>query len=231
MRRSPNIVLAVSLALVSACDSRPRAGRSTAPAVPSAHIAAIVPTPERPMAERREVQELLDSAAALLSAGDTSRALVLLHRSAAFLLVQANAPSTGATDHLLESADALDRYAGRVARGQGASVSELRRLSAMLNLAEAERHACLASVAWSTCSKESIADELLMAADHVERAARDGKLVLPPATLQTLAELRRVATQLGTQRGLDVRTVDEPMGDLQREIDAMRRTPLRRPSF
>ena len=65
-----------------------------------------------------------------------------------------------------------------VSRGRTGDASRLDRLSAHANLAEAERHGALAAVAWSTRSKESVSDELVMAADHVERATLDWSVCL-----------------------------------------------------
>ena len=101
--------------------------------------------------------------------------------------------------------------------------SSVDRLSAHANLAEAERHVALASVAWSTRSKESVSDEFAMAADHIQRAARDGRIVLSPAMRGILANLHAMVRDLSTQRGIDMRELDEPMGSLHIEILAMHR--------
>lgn len=223
------LVVAVLLTVAIACGREPRAERT---AGVDTHLPSAAPlgsgvsptmTPERPLALRREAQRLLDSARTALGAGDTRSATALLHRAAAFLLIEANAPPTSAHADLLASADSLDAWAGRLARGLSTDSSALRRLSALLNLTEAERHGSLAEVAWSTGNKESISDELTMAADHVDRAAVDAHLVLSPRMLRTIAEMRRMAMRLATEPGLDVKSLEEPTAELQLEIEAMRR--------
>ena len=229
-RHATASILLVSLSLFGACETRSPVERRAASASRNpARVAMGSGADERPMAQRREVQGLIDSASTLLHAGDTALALSLLHRSAAFLLVEANAPPTCGTDNLLRSADSLDHLAGQLARGEIRTSEALRHLSALLNLAEAERHAGLASVAWSTCSKKSVADELLMTADHVERASMDGRIALSVRTRSLLAEVRRLASRLDTEPGVDVQAADEPMSSLQLEIRALRRELSRAP--
>lgn len=230
MRWLPTVVVLVLLVAESACDREPRVHRTVragthAPAAGTSLPPGASPTvtPERPLALRREAQGLLDSAHRALGAGETGKATALLHRAAAFLLIEANAPPTSAHADLLASADSLDAWAGRLARGQPVDSSALRRLSALLNLTEAERHGSLAEVAWSTGNKESIIDELTMAADHVDRAAVDGHLVLTSRTQRTIAGMRRLAVRLATEPGLDLASLEEPTAELRLEIEAMRR--------
>ena len=104
---------------------------------------------------------------------------------------------------------------------RAAIVSRLDRLSAHANLAEAERHGALAAVAWSLRSKESVCDELTMAADHVERAVLDARIPVAPAMRRLLAQLRTSVRDLSTQRLLDVHELDEPLASLHIEIQAL----------
>ena len=73
--------------------------------------------------------------------------------------------------------------------------------------------------AWQSQS----ADERAMAADHIQRAARDGRIVLSPAMRGILANLHAMVRDLSTQRGIDMRELDEPIGSLHIEILAMHR--------
>lgn len=177
---------------------------------------------ERPMANRREAQALLDSASGRLSAGETAGAAALLNRAAAFYLVQASSPPSGGTAGLLIAAESLDVIASRLRHGAAVSPEELRMLSARANLAEAERHGALASVAWCTRSKASAGDQLLMAADHVERAATDGGITTPYRMHRLLAEMRGLAAALQVEPGVDVQALDEPMADLHMQVGVMR---------
>jgi hypothetical protein len=188
-----------------------------------AQPATIVPADvSRPMSARREAQVLLDSAIALLGADESAPVATLLDRAAAFFLVQASSPPSGGTAELIATADSLDAMADRLTAGHDADAAALRSLSARANLAEAERHGALASVAWSIRSKESMADELLMAADHVERAAVDGGIAMPRDMRRLLAEMRALAVRLPAAPGIDVQALDEPLADLHLRIAAMR---------
>ena len=137
---------------------------TTKPAVPTAAPTA---TRERPMALRREGQDLLDSARVALIGGEADLTATLLRKGASFLVRQAHSPPNRGTNDLLAAARGLDSLATDVRQHRLVDSLRLDRLSAHANLAEAERHVALASVAWSTRSKESVSDELTMAADHI----------------------------------------------------------------
>ncbi len=224
MRHSLVACTAITLGAVVSC----RADRSKEPELA---VAVQQGTPahaldvalERPMAHRREGQALLDSARAVLRTGDGVAARALLHRAASFFVMQASAPPSGGTRDLLAVARSLDSLANEVGRRSSVESSELARLSAHANLAEAERHGALAAVAWSLGSKESISDELTMAADHVERAALDGRIELPSVTRRLLSQLRAIASALSTERALTVHELDEPLAGLHLEIRALHR--------
>ncbi|MBC7673077.1 MAG: hypothetical protein H7247_11705 [Polaromonas sp.] len=221
---------ALALGLVIACEGEraPEKGvaATTQQAMPAA---APTVTPERPMALRREAQGLLDSARVALIRGDASSAATLWQHGAAFLVTQARTPPNRGTNDLLAAARGLDSLASDVRQRRTVDSSRADQLSAHVNLAEAERHVALASVAWSTRSKESVSDELTMAADHIQRAARDGRIMLSPAMRRTLVKLNALARDLAAQPELDIRELDEPLGTLHIEIAAMhgrvRRTP------
>ncbi len=221
MRHSLVAYTAITLGAVVSC----RADRSKEPEFAVAlqqgtPAQALDVALERPMAHRREGQVLLDSARAALGTGDTMAARALLHRAASFFVMQANAPPSSGTHDLLAVASGLDALANDVGR-RSVESSGLARLSAHANLAEAERHGALAAVAWSLGSKESIADELTMAADHVERAALDARIEVPSATRRVLSQLRAIASALSTERALTVHELDEPLAGLHLEIRAL----------
>jgi hypothetical protein len=176
------------------------------------------------MADRQEAQPFLDSAAVLLARADTNAAVVLLHRTAALVQMTASRPRSAASDALLAVSDSIDRYAGALARRESLRASSLSRISMLLNLAEAERHLSLASVACSTRSRESIYDELTMALDHVERAARDGPRPVSAPTRAAVAEARRAAAPLATDCAQDLGPLDDAIANMRREIAEMRRT-------
>ena len=224
LRKTRTFLAIVALELVGACANE-GAPKKDVPAATQQATGALTPTAthERPMALRREGQGLLDSARVALIGGDAGLAATLLEQGASFLVKQAHAPPNRGTDDLIAAARGLDSLAKDIRHRRSTDASRLDRLSAHANLAEAERHVALASVAWSTRSKESVVDELTMASDHIQRAASDGRLVLSPAMRSDLANLPEMVRVLSTQRGLDMRELDEPLGSLHVEIQAMHR--------
>ena len=224
MRQTDAVSAVLALGLITACETE-RAGSkdvraATREAAPSAASTA---TLERPMALRREGQDLLDSARVALSGGDATLAATLLRQGASFLVRQAHSPPNHGTNDLLAAARGLDSLASDLRQHRIVDSSSLDRLSAHANLAEAERHVALASVAWSTRSKESVSDELTMAADHIQRAAGDARIMLSPAMLRILANLHAIVRDLNTKPAPDLRDLDDPLAGLHIEIQSMHR--------
>ena len=181
------------------------------------------PAFERPMASRREAQPFLDSAGVLLVNGDTNAAVVLLHRGAALVVTTASESRGPASEALLATGERIDRLAGALARREKVGALPLSHISALLNLAEADRHLALATVACSTRSRESIYDELTMAVDHVERAAQDGGITLAAHTRRAIADVRQAAAPLATNCAQNLDPLDDAIANLQLEIAEMRR--------
>jgi hypothetical protein len=222
MRRA--IAQAVVIALgVVACESRraPQEQSKTVRQQGAVEAAAPV-TYERPLAFRREMQSVLDSARLLLARGDTADVASLLHRAGAFLLVQANAPSNGGSSEMVAAAAGLDSLAGHLPARTTAALHTIDALSARANLAEAERHAARAGDAWARHTRQAVADELLMTDDHIRRASRDVGNTLSPQTERTLAEVRQIVTQLPTRRELEPDALDEVLNALHQDILTMR---------
>lgn len=182
------------------------------------------PALERPMAGRQEAQPFLDSAAVLLARGDTDAAVALLHRAAARVEASAGQTRGASGDALAAVGDSIDRLAGALARHQPLAGSPLPVLSALLNLAEADQHLALASVACSTRSRESIYDELTMAVDHLERALRDGGHPVAASTRRAISEVRQAAAPLATDCARELGALDDAIATLRIEITRVRRT-------
>lgn len=214
----------IALVYCSACGRERTStdGSTTSLAAPATRE-RIPPHAERPMAGRQEAQPFLDSAGVLLVRGDTNAAIAMLHRAAALVQVMASQPRGPASDALRAAGDSLDRYAGALARRETPAQPSLRHISALLNLAEADRHLSLAGVACSTRSRESIYDELTMALDHVERASRDGEIPLPGRTRAAIAEVRRAATPLASECPQDLAPLEDAIASLEPEIAVLRR--------
>lgn len=223
MRHMPSALVVLALSATAACEMR-RGPDLRSPSVTQQGAPLLAATLEsRPMSHRHEAQGQLDSARVALVAGDTAAAIRLLHRAAAFLVIQATDPPSGGSYTLLSASSALDSLAGDIRRRGVRDTARLAWYSALVNVAEAERHEALAGVAWSTRSEQSVSDELLMAADHMERAAADARLPLPLSALSTLEDMRSIARRLAMQRELDVQSLDEPLAAFHLELRALQR--------
>ena len=220
MRLPHSAIVAITLTALLACTAEKAPNDAPVKAVQQATATG---TLERPMAHRLEGQAMLDSAQAALTSGNAGVTKALLHRAATFFVAQANTPASGGSADLLAAAGGLDALANDVGGGRVIDPSQLSRLSAHANLGEAERHGALAAVAWSLSSKESVSDELTMAADHIERAAVDARIEVSPAMRGLLGQLRAIISAISTQRQLDVRGLEEPLSNLHVEIRAMHR--------
>jgi len=145
---------------------------------------------------RREPQHLLDTARTLFRQGAFANAAEELRAAAAyFRSVRDSAPAI--TRERVRAAErALDSLARRVERG---SEVPLRQFDAMLsraNRTESERHLARSTEAWAMRDTIRAAEELLMAVDHLERAAKDGGGTLDRAERTMLGEARQLGTDL-----------------------------------
>lgn len=218
MRRAIAQALVIALG-VTACETRRAPQEQNRSVRQQGAVDAAAPiTYERPLAYRREMQGLVDSARGLLNRGDTANVASLLHRAAAFLLVQANAPSSAGTGELLGSAAGLDSLAGHLPARTRAALGTLDALSARANLAEAERHAARAGDAWARHMRQPVIDELVMTGDHIQRAGRDAGITLTPVAERHLGDLHEMVKQLPTRRELEPDALDELLGALHEDI-------------
>jgi hypothetical protein len=213
------LVLAGAMALGGGCNRREDREAVTAqPVAPAGREVAAPVDGARPLARRREAQPALDSARAALSRGEFHLAAAPMRHAAAFFRVHAASPRGSGSVAMLVAATSYDDLARELEGGRTTTVGRLDTLSARANLAEAEYHRSLASVAWSTHAKESIADELVMAADHFERAALDAGLPLTSTQRDLLREVRTVAAALSARPAPALTDLDEPLAALGSDI-------------
>ena len=225
MRCRAEIEMLFLVALLSSCGQQPKTRRETS--LPKRSAARVSAQPsgshgERPMAQRHEAQLLLDSARLSLGRGDRAAAIALLRGAAAFFHAQAATPPTAGSDNLIDVSRRLEDLADTLRLGRDVEPERIGRLSAYANLAETERHGALASIAWSTRSRQSACDELLMAADHAERAASDGKLPATSSFRAVLDTMRVLAGTLAPSPGVDLQAIEEPLSELQAELRVLR---------
>lgn len=218
MRGGTGIGAVLMLVSLASC------GRSKQGGHEAAAVASTGPSiAERPMALRSEAQVVLDSARFALLRGNHAAAVPLLRRAATFFSRQSYTPPTSGSEHLVDVSLKLHALADSLETGFRLGPQRVDRVSAYANVAEAERHGALASLAWATRSKESACDELLMAADHTERANADGGMLMPQNLRSLIDSMRVLARTLAPVPGVDPQLLDEPLTELQAELRALRR--------
>jgi hypothetical protein len=148
------------------------------------------------MATRREAQDNFDRARAAFIGRRFAEASRELNRAALFLREQADSAAAVPRARLLKSARELEALADNVHDGLIDSPLYLDYAFARAQLADAENHHQRALMAWVRRDNACVGDELLMAVDHVERAAQDGRVPIGPDTRVVLDSARWVATRL-----------------------------------
>lgn len=148
------------------------------------------------LAVRREAQEHFDKAREHFLRKDMTTAATEIRAASTFLREQADSVSGDVKDHLLGSARELDKLATDVERNMIRTERSLDYAFARSQRAEAERHHANAVAAWARKDLARASDELTMAADHFERAAKDAGAVLGAGAKTVLTDTREVAGQL-----------------------------------
>ncbi|MCZ8013618.1 MAG: hypothetical protein ACK5ZO_14945 [Gemmatimonas sp.] len=148
------------------------------------------------LARRVEPQQYFDATRAALAAKEPERARSGLLAAARFLDRQADSSAGAVREQLRLVARDIDTLAAAVARQRDVSARRLDHVVARANLAESDRHLARVASAWTARDTARTADELLMAADHLERAATDGRIPENKARSAATAAARSLATDL-----------------------------------
>ena len=148
------------------------------------------------LARRVEPQQYFDDTRAALAAKESEKARTSLLAAARFLHHQADSRTGEVREHLRSVARDIDTLAATVARQREVSMRRLDHAFARANLAESDRHLGRVATAWTGKDTARAADELLMAADHLERAAKDGRVADSKARSAATAAARSLATDL-----------------------------------
>jgi hypothetical protein len=125
------------------------------------------------IAGRREAQPYIDSAYAWMASRDAVAAARVLGEAPVLLREHANMPTSAATRELRAGALALDSVIARMNAGVLPPVEDFRATTVRINLAEAEHHRSQAAIAWAKEDMRAVGAEMVMAADHLDRATRD----------------------------------------------------------
>lgn len=148
------------------------------------------------LAARREAQEHFDKARESFMRKDLTTAATELRAGSTFLREQADSVTGEVKEHMLRSARELDQLAAAVEKNSVESAKKLDLAFARAQYAEADRHHSNAVAAWAKKENGRAGDELTMAIDHLERAAKDAGEDLDAGTKKVLADTREVAGQL-----------------------------------
>lgn len=166
---------------------------------------------------RSEAQDHFDRSRAAFLKKDMKTASAELRDAAAFMRTRADSATGFAKALSARSATELDSLAAKVESRSLTSAVRLDHAFAHANRAEAERHYALATRAWSQKQATRTGEELTMAMDHLERAAKDAGIPLDSATTNAMSRARAVAdSQL--QGGTAPNGVNEALKDVELQL-------------
>ena len=207
-------VCAASL-IVAACGPTPQPDRAMDSAAGTTSRLAI----------RREPQADLDSVRMIVEFTRPGDAAVPLRRAAALLYEHAGIPASAAKSQLRLSAEELDGLADRLEAGD--TLAATRAIDAAIrrvNVVEAEHHHSLAIAAWARRDTLGTGDELVMTADHLDRALRDVNPALTPQWKTLLGHTYELGTAMIDGAALNTMDIGSTLSRLQGVI----RNELRR---
>lgn len=211
VRRGTLSILVVS---VAACDPSEAARLKADSAVAAQSKAAT----QAVISARREAQVYFDSARAAFLAKRATIASKEITRAAAVTRAQADSASGVAKTALRSSAAELARLATRVTRNRVKSVKTLDYTFARTQLAEAQFHHERAVAAFRGTRTAAAGAELIMAADHFERAIVDAGQTASEPAQKAIADARRIASKLTSGALLVPADVESALATLGREV-------------
>jgi len=200
------VVMALLVVAVAGCGPSDEAKRMADSAVAAAARANARSAAGDVISARREAQALLDSARAAYVAGNCTVAAKGLRDAATFSLAQADSATGAAKDALASSAAELERLSTRVTRGAVTSVKTLDSVFARTHMAEAWYHQQRAVVAWRGPNGAQAGAELIMVADHLDRAMADAGRVESESAKTAIADARALGSKLA--QGIAVQPAD-----------------------
>ena len=216
-RRAVTVAIVVAAAVVAACGPAQEA-RQRADTVATKERATRSTQAGDVMGARREAQSYLDSARAALLAKNVQAASKELREAAAFTRSQADSAAESAKKALIASADELDRLATRVANKSVKTVKTLDLAFARTQIAEAQFHSARAMDAWKAAKAGATSAEMVMVADHFERAAVDAGQHLDASAQQAVASGRSVAAKLAQGVTVPRTDVDSALASMDKQV-------------
>ena len=208
----------------AACGRSAEDQRRTDSAVATATQAKVATQAGEVLTVRREAQPYLDAARSAFVAKDRGAASRGLRDAAAFTRSQADSATDPAKNALVASADELNRLATRVSKGAVKTVKTLDHASARTQLAEAQLHCTRALGAWQKTNAGATSAEIVMLADHFERAAADAGEPLSASAQQAVAAARSLAGKLTQVANVPQAQVEAVLAAMDKEVHGMMAT-------
>ena len=185
---------------------------------------AALPTPSQRdsatgrLAMRTEAQQHFDEAREALRHKDPKAMATALRAAAVVVRQQTDSAADDAKARLGAVAHELDTLARRAEDGAQLAANRLNLLFASANQAEAERHQRRSVDALILRDTLRAAEDMLMAVDHLERAARDARIPLDKPALAVANSARALGADLLDRHASGQRSIRAVQDSLGREI-------------
>jgi len=144
----------------------------------------------------RGATTLTDAAREALVQKDFESAAAALSDAATFIQAEARTAGVDAKRALERSAEEIDLIAVRVAHGEIHAPDALDRVYAAAHAAEALHHLYRAHTAMLKRDNVRAGEELVMSADHLERAAKDARLQADSLVQAAIADTRSLCGEM-----------------------------------
>lgn len=219
MHWSVRTSLTISASVLVACA--PGETKKTDTVVADAATAKVTTQAGEVMGTRQEAQAYADSAMMSFTAKRDADAAKFIRAAAGFTRDQSDGATEPAKAALIASANELSDVAARVEQGQVSTKGSLRYVCARMHLAEAQLHCTQALDAWKQAQPGATSAEMVMLADHFERAAADAAQPLDAATRKSLSTARELAAKLANGVAVPTADVDPVLTALDTQLHAL----------
>jgi len=223
-RQGRGLALALLIIAGAACGPSAEDQRRSDSAVAAAAQAKVAIQAGEVLSVRREAQPYLDGARSAFVAKDRRAAANALRDAAAFTRGQADSATEPAKNALVASADELNRLATRVSNGATKTAKSLDYAFARTHLAEAQLHCTRALDAWTKGKAGATSAEIVMLADHFERAAVDAGKPLSASAQQAMGTARSLAGRLTQSANVPQADVEGALTAMDKEVHALMAT-------
>jgi hypothetical protein len=148
------------------------------------------------LASRHECQASLDSARTALVTKDAEACVANLARAATFFRAEIHSAPPDTRAALSATAEEIETLVANIAKGRPRTPRDFDRAFARANAAEADLHLGRARAALMQGDHVRAGEELLMATDHLERAAKDGRLRRDSVVQTAIAHTKSLAGEM-----------------------------------